>query len=370
MNRAFLFAIATGLLGLIAFAIPPDAEAQVTRCTPDPVGPAGYTCYTTRPAAPAEDPADRMIRNMAPGCLSSSGALREMLLAFAQPGPGGDAASARNMMLVEQARKQKCAEAEEAARREALLQETIQAEARLRAEQTRLYREQEAARQRAAQEKAARDQWLGMVSQAVLEGRCSDAKEMALRQGRLDVADQVQRVCVPPAPVKAPSRSPSPAPKAKAPPAAAPPSASAPRTERSPRTAQGATRTPLQLAIAKAYAGDPEAQNSLGGMYVNGTYGAERDDAEAANWFREAADQGMPEAQYNLGMLFEVGQGVPKNPSRAAELYVKAADQGLPQAQLRLAYLYERGEGVPLDLRQAEIWKAKAKAPRPARLKK
>jgi uncharacterized protein len=41
----------------------------------------------------------------------------------------------------------------------------------------------------------------------------------------------------------------------------------------------------------------------------------QKNEAEAVNWFRKAADQGVPEAQANLGMAYAIGLGVAKNPA-------------------------------------------------------
>ena len=51
---------------------------------------------------------------------------------------------------------------------------------------------------------------------------------------------------------------------------------------------------------ALAEAGDASAQNNLGTIYDNGQ-GVPEDDAEAVKWYRLAADQGLGEAQLNLG---------------------------------------------------------------------
>jgi TPR repeat protein len=44
-------------------------------------------------------------------------------------------------------------------------------------------------------------------------------------------------------------------------------------------------------------------------MYANGK-GVEQDFKEAIKWFQKAADQGFAEAQYNLGFMYDKGQGV------------------------------------------------------------
>ena len=60
------------------------------------------------------------------------------------------------------------------------------------------------------------------------------------------------------------------------------------------------------------------------------------DSAQASKWFREAAEQGDPAAQFNLGVLYETGQGVPQNYAEAVKWYHAAAEQGEPQAQFNL----------------------------------
>ena len=73
--------------------------------------------------------------------------------------------------------------------------------------------------------------------------------------------------------------------------------------------------------------GDVDAQNNLGVMYDNGN-GVPENDAEAVKWFRKAADQGYAKAQYNLGLIYFKGEGVPKNDTEAVKWFRKAADQG------------------------------------------
>jgi len=48
------------------------------------------------------------------------------------------------------------------------------------------------------------------------------------------------------------------------------------------------------------------------------------------------AQEGDPDAQYNLGYMYENGLGIPKNEAKALELYQNAADQGHSGAQTNL----------------------------------
>jgi len=69
---------------------------------------------------------------------------------------------------------------------------------------------------------------------------------------------------------------------------------------------------------------------------------------EAAKWFREAAEQGDPAAQFNLGVLYETGQGVAQNFAEAVKWYHEAAEQGEPQAQFQSrCFLTKSAQVVP-----------------------
>jgi TPR repeat protein len=57
---------------------------------------------------------------------------------------------------------------------------------------------------------------------------------------------------------------------------------------------------------------------------------------KAVEWFQKAADQGLVAAQFNLGIMYENGQGVEKDDERAVEWYQRAADQGHVKAQFNL----------------------------------
>ena len=53
--------------------------------------------------------------------------------------------------------------------------------------------------------------------------------------------------------------------------------------------------------------------------------GVAKDDAEAARFFRLAADQGYSDAERRLGILYECGHGVPRDPAEAIRWYERAA---------------------------------------------
>ena len=78
--------------------------------------------------------------------------------------------------------------------------------------------------------------------------------------------------------------------------------------------------------------------------------------AEAARWFRRAAERGYADAQYELGDLYNLGQGVPRDYAEAGKWYHSAAEQGQADAQLALGKLIWEGRGVPQDKTQAQMW--------------
>ena len=79
--------------------------------------------------------------------------------------------------------------------------------------------------------------------------------------------------------------------------------------------------------MAAAKQGDAYAQFNLGVMYDNGM-GVPENDAEAVKWYRKAADQGDASAQYNLGLMYAHGRGVPENSIRAYVWWSIAKTQG------------------------------------------
>jgi hypothetical protein len=107
--------------------------------------------------------------------------------------------------------------------------------------------------------------------------------------------------------------------------------------------------------MAKANVGNAAAQYNLGYDYYLGQ-GIQQDYAQAAVWWRKAAEQGNVESQGNLGVLYFNGQGVPQSYVEAASWYRKAAEQGNAEAQHNLGLLYSNGEGVQKDDAQAALW--------------
>jgi TPR repeat protein len=68
------------------------------------------------------------------------------------------------------------------------------------------------------------------------------------------------------------------------------------------------------------------------------------------------AHGGEPRAQYDLGLMYDKGQGVPQNDAEAMRWYERAAEQGEPRAQYNLGLMHLNGQGVPPDVVKAYFW--------------
>ena len=102
-----------------------------------------------------------------------------------------------------------------------------------------------------------------------------------------------------------------------------------------------------------------DAQCSLGDRYLNGA-GVEQDFAEAARWFRTAAEKGSTHAQHNLGCQYARGKGVGQDHAAAARWCRTAAEQGFAASQFNLAVAHKDGTGVGQDRAEAVRWYSKA----------
>jgi TPR repeat protein len=94
------------------------------------------------------------------------------------------------------------------------------------------------------------------------------------------------------------------------------------------------------------------AQNQLGLCFASGR-GMPKDDVEAYNWFRRAAEGGNAIGQYNLAQAFASGIGISADAASAVEWAKKSADQGYAKGLCRLGLFYRDGEGVKADAPEA-----------------
>lgn len=159
------------------------------------------------------------------------------------------------------------------------------------------------------------------------------------------------------------------------------------------------------LALAKARAGDAEAQYQVGNYYRRGiipgmfetpdnkeaarwyaksAYGGcidgmvahagcliegylAKNPKEAIKWYEKAAKSGNVSAYYNIGFCYDKGIGVQQNNKKAVKYYKKAAKMGSAFAANSLAICYYTGKGVIKDYPEAyRLFKMAADSGNPA----
>ena len=122
-----------------------------------------------------------------------------------------------------------------------------------------------------------------------------------------------------------------------------------------------------KLLQAEAEKGNGDAMNLLGELLISGN-GAKPAPADAAKWFSKGAEANHPRSQFNLARLLLVGaEGVPSDKEKAKFLLRQAAEGGLPDAQYALGQQFESeligdGKGLDPDLSEPRKWYEKAAA--------
>lgn len=71
---------------------------------------------------------------------------------------------------------------------------------------------------------------------------------------------------------------------------------------------------------------------NLGVAYAHG-HSVQKDDRQAAAWYRKVAEQGFGPAEYRLGLAYAQALGVPQDVGQAETWMREAAEKGLPPAQ-------------------------------------
>jgi TPR repeat protein len=109
---------------------------------------------------------------------------------------------------------------------------------------------------------------------------------------------------------------------------------------------------PSNFIIAAVIAGTPAAGPIEDGMaaYRRG------DCATAMRLLRPIADHGDAGAPFDLGVMYDKGQGVSQDYMAAGRWYRKVADQEFADAQSNLGLMYKNGRGVPQDYLVAHMW--------------
>jgi len=76
----------------------------------------------------------------------------------------------------------------------------------------------------------------------------------------------------------------------------------------------------------------------------------------AVKEFQLSAERGDVKARYNLGVMYQLGLGVPQDDQEAIRWYRLAAEQGDASAQFKLGVMYDKGKGVLKDYVLAHMW--------------
>lgn len=123
------------------------------------------------------------------------------------------------------------------------------------------------------------------------------------------------------------------------------------------------TRIFIAIFVALALSGTAQAQPETDDAkaYEAGLKSYLDGDASSA-WFFwiGPAERGYRDAQFSIGHLYRMGEGVPSDPKTAAVWFKRAADQGDPHAMLNLALMHEQGFGVTRDLALGYAFAARA----------
>lgn len=85
-----------------------------------------------------------------------------------------------------------------------------------------------------------------------------------------------------------------------------------------------------------------------------------KDYATAAAIWKKLAQENDSTAQFYLGRMYELGEGLRADTAKAALWYLKAAERGNPYAQGNLAVLYAYGRGVEADFVRSYAWSSNA----------
>jgi uncharacterized protein len=118
---------------------------------------------------------------------------------------------------------------------------------------------------------------------------------------------------------------------------------------------RGESKEAVRLFRLSAAQGNPTAQYNMGYMYEKGQ-GVPQNYKEAIKWFRIAAEQGLAQAKFKLGWMHANGWGVAQDYKEAVKWYGLSAKQGLPEAQYNLALMYANGQGVSQDYKAVFKW--------------
>lgn len=127
------------------------------------------------------------------------------------------------------------------------------------------------------------------------------------------------------------------------------------RSARKERKAERAWKQAVEWYSKSAEQGFANAQFELGGMYILGD-GVEKDEDRGVSLLLQAAEQGLASAQFEIANLYMAGAKLEQDSELGLDLLRQAANQGHVPAQKQLGTMYFQGIGVDKDVVQAHLW--------------
>lgn len=115
----------------------------------------------------------------------------------------------------------------------------------------------------------------------------------------------------------------------------------------------------FELFLKAADSGLAEAQYYVGIMYDEGV-GVKQNSKKAFEWIEKSAEQGDVDAQFYLGLLYMDSEAIEQDYEKAIEWLNEAAEQGNPMAQNQLGMMYLEGNEIKRNLNEAKLWFEKA----------
>ncbi len=112
----------------------------------------------------------------------------------------------------------------------------------------------------------------------------------------------------------------------------------------------------LAPTIEKHWFAKPEAAVQAASVDTSNTMNSKARGPLSLPDLRRLAEQGDADAQWNMGVRYHHGDGVPQNDAVAVQWFQRAAEQGYVLAQGALGADYWAGRGVPRNLSKSYFW--------------
>jgi TPR repeat protein len=114
--------------------------------------------------------------------------------------------------------------------------------------------------------------------------------------------------------------------------------------------------SPAEWLRSAAAGNNRESLFLLGWAHEHGLHGLPVDAAQAAHWYRQAADSNVAAAHDRLARLYEHGTGVDQSALRAYAHAKRAASLGLAPSMFYVGMLTLLGVGVAPSASEAQTW--------------